>query len=311
MDIKYKLRALLANLGVDLIRMSGVFGPNYFGQWRNEFFDRSQAHGLHITPNHYYTPIPNRADIARPIKPTPLVGLKLDTESAAIRASTLLKQYELQLQFLSGSPDYDPSNQALHPLDAALLYSIIRRASPRRIIEIGSGFSTKVIARALRDGNIPAQFFCIEPFLPTFLKPLPAEVTEVIEHPVQEVPLSRFQDLEAGDILFIDSTHVVRYGSDVIYEILEILPSLRSGVLVHVHDIFLPDDYPQIWLKKYRFFWNEQYLLQAFLSMNPSFQVDFPVHAIKSKLTGYGRAIADAPGAETIANSFWFNRRAD
>src|ERR1035437_347813 len=145
--------------------------------------------------------------------------------------------------------------------------------------------SSFVIADALRGaGFTNANFTCIEPFLPDYLSPSLPGISEIIERPLQDVDLERFKQLECNDILFIDSTHVVRYGSDVVYEILEILPILRPGVIVHVHDIFFPDDYPQRWLNRDRFFWNEQYMLQAFLCMNPHFQIDIPAHAIRLKL---------------------------
>src|SRR5262249_2682880 len=132
------------------------------------------------------------------------------------------------------------------------------------------------------------------------------EISNIIESPLQEVPLSPFQDLEAGDILFIDSTHVVRFDSDVVYEILEILPVLKPGVVIHVHDIFLPNDYPNEWLKESRFFWTEQYMLQAFLSMNPHFSIDLPVNAISTRLSPDITSML--PKSSVYPASFWIRR---
>jgi hypothetical protein len=98
-------------------------------------------------------------------------------------------------------------------------------------------------------------------------------VSEVIVAPLQEVPMSRFTGLGANDILFVDSTHVLKAGSDVQLEYLEILPRLATGVLVHIHDIFLPMEYPRQWVVENKWFWNEQYLLQAFLAFNSAFRV--------------------------------------
>ena len=98
-------------------------------------------------------------------------------------------------------------------------------------------------------------------------------LARLVQRPIQEVPLADFVALEESDILFIDSTHVVAIGSDVVYECLEILPRLPPGVLVHFHDIFLPNEYPREWIERDRWFWNEQYLVQAFLAFNSKFEV--------------------------------------
>lgn len=90
---------------------------------------------------------------------------------------------------------------------------------------------------------------------------------------MEEIPLSTFQKLKENDILFIDSSHVLKIGSDVFYEYLEIIPRLNKGVIVHSHDIFFPEEYCKEWVVKKQIFWNEQYLLQSFLSFNDSFEV--------------------------------------
>jgi hypothetical protein len=108
------------------------------------------------------------------------------------------------------------------------------------------------------------RFTYIEPFLPSYLRPASPHISNIIEKPLQDVGLDKLERLEANDIFFIDSTHVVRYGSDVVYEILEILPSLCPGAIIHIHDIFLPDDYPEQWLSQDRYSWNEQYMLRPF-----------------------------------------------
>jgi hypothetical protein len=101
-------------------------------------------------------------------------------------------------------------------------------------------------------------------------------LTRLIPQMVQEVPLALFEELAENDILFIDSSHVVRTGSDVLYEYLEILPRLKKGVLVHIHDIFLPGEYPRPWVRDLNRYWTEQYLLQAFLAFNDSFEILLP-----------------------------------
>lgn len=298
---------MLAKLSIAGLQVSGIY-DSYFGQWRSGIFDYAESKGLHILPAHYYTPIPTKHDYARARRRNSLSGLELDSKAGANRVNGLVELYKSDLGFLKGSPDYSPSNQALAPLDAAVLYTSVRQAKPFRIIEIGSGYSTLVIAKAIRDENCKTHFTCIEPFLPAYLEPTPSGVSEVIETALQQVPISRFKELDAGDILFIDSTHVVRYDSDVVYEILEILPSLKPGVIIHVHDIFLPDDYPEEWLQQHRFFWNEQYMLQAFLSMNPFFKIEIPVHAVKSILSDETNNIVPPSTSGAFTTSLWMRK---
>jgi predicted O-methyltransferase YrrM len=248
-------------------------------------FDFAERKGIHILPVHYYTPIPTRADIDRKRRRNHMAGIDLNLETGIRRAALLLDRYQTGIENLfSGNVGFDPANAGFHPLDAAVLYATVREARPARIVEIGSGMSTFAISAAIRDGEISAKFTCIEPFLPTYLKNNLLITNEVIESSLQDVPIEIFEQLSAGDILFIDSTHVARFDSDVVYEILEILPILKPGVIVHVHDIFFPDDYPIDWISKHRYFWNEQYMLQAFLSMNREFKIEIPIHAIKSFL---------------------------
>lgn len=160
--------------------------------------------------------------------------------------------------------------------DAECLYSLIRLKKPRRIIEIGSGFSTMMAREAVaqnqrEDAAYSCQHICIEPYEMRWLDTV--DGIEVIRQKVEETDTSLFRQLEANDILFIDSSHVIRPQSDVLTEYLEILPILRPGVLIHIHDIFTPYDYLDHWLIDEVKLWNEQYLLEAFLSCNPQFEV--------------------------------------
>jgi hypothetical protein len=151
------------------------------------------------------------------------------------------------------------------------------------VLEIGSGWSTLLSMRALEanradgGGDQAARLTAIEPYPYAFVRDAVAarpDYAEMLDEQVQGLPLDMFCSLGEGDILFIDSSHVLRIGSDVQYEFLEILPRLRPGVLVHVHDIFLPGEYPRDWVlgPEHRF-WNEQYLLQAYLIGNARAEV--------------------------------------
>lgn len=297
--LRAKLRDMTAKFGVNALQSSGLYN-GYWQLWRGPLFEYAERKGLHILPVHYYTPIPNDSDTSRR-RPTRLAGIQLDIAGGAQRARELLSRYQEGIaRLLSGANGFNPNNAGFHPLDAALLYASVREAKPKRVIEIGSGMSSFAIDAAIRDGSLETRFSCIEPFLPDYLRN-GAIKAEIIEKPLQDVPLAKFQELESGDILFIDSTHVVRFDSDVIYEILEIMPTLAPGVILHVHDIFLPDDYPEAWLRTFRFFWNEQYMLQAFLSMNPNFKIEIPVHAIKDQLDFVS-------SSDVEPASFWMRR---
>lgn len=160
--------------------------------------------------------------------------------------------------------------------DAECLYSLIRLKKPKRIIEIGSGFSTMMAREAVEqnqreDAAYICRHICIEPYEMQWLDAVNG--IEVMRRKVEETDTSLFRQLEADDILFIDSSHVIRPQSDVLTEYLEILPILSPGVLIHIHDIFTPCDYLDHWLIDEVKLWNEQYLLEAFLSCNPQFEI--------------------------------------
>jgi hypothetical protein len=175
-----------------------------------------------------------------------------------------------------GDGAYYVNNRAFGSVDGEVLYAMIRHLRPRRVIEIGSGFSTRLTLQALainRDEGYLCDLTAIEPFPPPDLERFAAGPLRLLHTGVQAVTLSEFSELGAGDILFIDSTHVLRIGSDVQFEFLEVLPRLKPGVVIHVHDIFLPAEYPQDWVLREHRFWNEQYVLQALLTWTRGFEV--------------------------------------
>lgn len=159
--------------------------------------------------------------------------------------------------------------------DAEYWYQLIRTIKPKRIIEVGSGNSTLMAMKAIKKNkeenpDYLCEHVCIEPYEMPWLEH--TGVT-VIRKKVEEVQLSFFSRLEENDILFIDSTHIIRPQGDVLYEYLELLPSLKAGVIVHIHDIFSPKNYPAQWIERDVLFWNEQYLLEAFLSHNCAWKI--------------------------------------
>jgi len=164
-------------------------------------------------------------------------------------------------------------NNLVFPLgDALVLRTMIHVLRPRRIIEIGSGFSTACMLDTADELSVRPRITCIEPY-PERLRSLlrTADEVEILETPVQKVSLSRFAELGSGDILFIGSTHVLKSGSDVHYELFEILPSLQPGVAVHFHDLPYPFEYPLQWVFEENYSWNEAYAVRAFLMYNNDF----------------------------------------
>lgn len=179
------------------------------------------------------------------------------------------------LQDGSKNPVFRFNNGAFESGDAEYWYQLIRFIKPRRIFEIGSGNSTLIAIKAAErnrkdDQDYKCDHICIEPYEMPWLE---EAGVSVIRKKVEDVDLSFFSALQENDILFIDSSHIIRPQGDVIFELLEILPSLNKGVIVHVHDIFSPKNYLSQWLQEEVRFWNEQYLLEAFLSHNNSWKI--------------------------------------
>ena len=174
----------------------------------------------------------------------------------------------------TGDPrDYHADNGMFSRMDAWMLQGILRHFRPRRMIEVGSGWSSLVTARINReylDGSL--HFTCVEPYPPDFLAGGIEGVSELIASPVENLEVDMFTALGDRDVLFIDTSHTVKTGGDVTFLYHEVLPRLAPGVVVHIHDIFLPADYPEEWVFAGRA-WNEQYLVRAFLSFNSAFRI--------------------------------------
>ena len=235
---------------------------------------RAQSHphltdrwGYHIRAIHYYEPLPDfRSITAEQLtrrREYPGIDFKWDDQLTLLNELTAYHDDLSTLEF-----NFD--NGFFNGFDAAVYYSLVRHLKPQNIIEIGGGYSTQLAAKALRVNGI-GRLTCIEPN-PERLNGAGQSV-ELIQKRVEEIDIAFFSRLNANDILFIDSSHTVKFGSDVCYEFLEILPRLAPGVWVHVHDIFFPHDYPAEWLLDRRMALNEQYLLEAFLSFNKQFQI--------------------------------------
>jgi len=206
-------------------------------------------------------------------KMTDLPGVDLRCEEQLSLADELAQMWE-QLPMRDGR--YQPENDQYGVADAAMLHAMLRKHRPKRILEVGSGHSTAVMLDTVERFGVDAQITCVEPHPERLLSTLrPGDRERVVLHTTiaQDVPVKQFCSLRAGDLLFIDSTHVVKPGSDVVWLFLHVLPALAPGVLVHVHDIFWPFEYPEVWLQQRRD-WTELYLLRATLSGTSMWQIE-------------------------------------
>lgn len=238
--------------------------------------------GLFIYPNHYYSPVSdvNQLEKSKDIwaKKSNLPGIDVDLDQQLENLSKTCLPF--QNEFIDNKTYIDATQNQFGPgygfVEAQALHAFIRAKNPRNIIEVGSGVSTYCMCKAieinLREDKSDSNLTCIEPYPSKNIKDL--QNINLIEKKVQSVPVSRFEELSAGDFLFIDSSHTVRPGGDVNYLILEVLPRLSSGVFIQLHDIFLPYDYPRNVLHTY-YQWMETSLLRALLINNDKIQTIF------------------------------------
>lgn len=238
-------------------------------------------------PGHFYSPIGDPADLLERADtiwaPSP-VALGIDfrrAEHERILTEVFPKfigDYRYPDAEAETSEPYDfyTRNSQFSWLDARTLFVLLRDQPPRRMIEVGSGFSSLLTAdvnRRYLDSSI--EFECIEPYPRPFLEQGVPGINRLIRERVERLDPEFFTKLEAGDVLFIDSSHVAKIGSDVNFLYFEVLPRLKPGVRVHIHDIFLPYEYPKYWMTDENRSWNEQYLLRALLMYSNAFRVTF------------------------------------
>jgi hypothetical protein len=234
--------------------------------------------GVFPIRNHYYEPQFDNSSPRRPFSDNrPLNGINWNIGEQLKLLSNLSFAHELE--GLSSTKLDDKNfyfgNGAFESGDAEYLYQMIRYLQPSKVYEVGSGNSTLIAAKAILkniqdDPGYKCKHLCVEPYEMPWLEEIGVEV---VREKVEDLPVSFFSELGENDILFIDSSHIIRPQGDIIFEYLELLPTLRKGVIVHVHDIFSPRNYPANWIEGEVKFWNEQYILEAFLSHNSSWEV--------------------------------------
>lgn len=237
-----------------------------------------------IPPGHFLSPIPAFDEVTRGAdrlvgrRPRQLPGISLN-EDKQLALLSELSAYYLDLPFPEHQTKdrrYFFENSMYSYSDAIFLYGMIRHVRPRRIVEVGSGHSSCVMLdtnELFFENRIACTFIDPHPErLLSLITPKDRKRIEIVPKRVQDVEVGRFQELEANDILFIDSSHVLKVGSDVNYIVSEVLPSLRVGVYVHVHDVFYPFEYPRECFEA-GWYWTEAYVLRAFLAFNSAFEI--------------------------------------
>jgi hypothetical protein len=249
---------------------------------RNDLAERA---GFQVYPKVFYSPFADPAEVNIPAlsEPRALPGVSID-EPRVLALVEELAVFKAELDQFPRNPNGSVTWSETYPtFDTIALYSMLRRIKPKRYVEVGCGWSSRASIAALKrnqDEGASCESLFIEPYpAPYFLElQLPGEF---LRQKIQDVPLDRFKKLESGDVLFIDTSHVLKVQNDVEYELTRVLPSLKRGVWVHVHDIFTPYDYPAEWLVgngPNRGANNEQYALEILISGGQDWEVTLPLY---------------------------------
>jgi predicted O-methyltransferase YrrM len=244
-----------------------------------------QENGFHLVRNHYYGVLPD----TRKLNETWWTSIPYLDAYNKIKKADADKIFMNVLQWadeLQSLPRESPNgfywnNGMFPPLDTIVLYGMIREYQPKKLLEIGSGFSTEIALLAAK--HTKTAIHCVEPHPSDRMISREAELMKLTRLPIQELQSNVFAELQAGDFLFIDTTHTVKISSDVNHLIFNVLPYIAPGVFIHVHDIFLPYEYPKRWYDDISIFWNEQYLLLAYLLDNPIVEIVLPNYSLSTK----------------------------
>ncbi len=279
-----------------------------------KLFRAFERAGVHVVPIHYSQPIPDTRTLGPRLwaSPSAMVGLQLQ-EDKQLALLGELERFRHEYEALHDrpqtiAPNYRYVNEFFEAVDAEVLFAFVRLRRPRQILEIGSGSSTMIARAALRRNAAEGAKGAITCFDP-HSNLQDDDLITVERKAAQQISFDRISSLERNDILFIDSSHIAEIGSDVVFEILELVPRVAPGVHVHLHDIFLPFEYPRDWVVDQLYFWNEQYLLQSFLAFNREFEVLWGgAYMAAQHPERVERAFPQFVPGTTRPGSFWFRR---
>jgi hypothetical protein len=271
-----------------------------------------QASGVLPLIDHYYEPMFKTAGLKSLREPRSLPGidLRVAEQKALLAQFTDIAPLLIMPRDRVDDINYFIDNQSFISGDAEIWFHMVRHFRPRRIIEIGSGHSTRLARMAITltkqtTPDYACEHICIEPYEAPWLEQSGATI---VRQRVEDVDLTLFDTLGENDILFIDSSHIIRPQGDVLVEYLEIIPRLKSGVIVHVHDIFSPRDYLDSWVHEDLLLWNEQYLLEAYLSENESVEVLLGVNMMMHEAPDLMRAACPHVTDDREPGSFYFRK---
>lgn len=273
--------------------------------------------GMFPVINHYYEPLPNVLELKSLDEAKPNSHISMNIPDILNFISDLKYKDEItQIDFESLLNDGRPERfQFFLPQEAELYYLLIRNLKPKTVLEVGSGFSSKVAHLAIQknkneQSDYSGKLICIEPFENQWLEKMGIEV---IREKIEDCKPDLFSSLKANDILFIDSSHQIRPEGDVLHEYHRVIPALNSGVFVQIHDIFYPRNYPAKWLVDAHSFWNEQYLLESFLMFNDKYEIMVPQNHLMRDYAKDMTNLLTTPNLYEEFNqsacSFWFQRK--
>ena len=244
---------------------------------------------LWCLPTNYYFPLPDTTVLEQPAErarvwpeePHPMPGIDWRPE-AQVELCTEVFAGQTPISFpkeaAPGVPEYAQDSRRYPWVDAWVLQAFLRHLQPSRVVEVGAGYSSLITARVNNEFlNGQMHFTAIDPNPLEFLERDIPGLTEMRPERVQDTPLEVFEQLGPNDLLFIDTSHALKTGGDVVWIYNQILPRLAPGVIVHLHDCFMPWDYPEQWVFAGKG-WNEQYMMQSFLVWNSAFEVLFGTH---------------------------------
>lgn len=312
--IREKWYDQMASLLAAMIPMylNGAKYAKYFTFW--------ESRGFHIVRNHFYEPIPDIRSLRDEIweRESQLAGVDMNIDRQIWFLREVFPKYKAECDELASRKpmsDYDFhfDNPNFSGTDALVLWCMARHFRPKTIVEVGGGFSTRLLAEAaLKNGD--TQLVCVEPYPDSVLKRGFPGLAKLITDKVENLGMDVFSSLSSNDILFIDASHCLRIGGDVSFLYLEVLPRLAKGVIIHIHDIFFPKEMPREWVlgtsdpsESYRF-WTEQYLVQAFLAFNSAFEVLFCNSYMGLKCPQDMRIAFPKPSSHR-GSSLWIRRR--
>lgn len=319
------MRGLARRRGLEIVRSTGRPGDDArtstapLELFSSAEYDVVPKGRFDIVKRDFYSPIPALDLLPTDIfeRRSGLGGVELDTSKAMALVESELAEPIAEFGFPARGPlppgEFFLENGNYEAVDAELLYAMVRRVKPRRIIELGSGYTSLLIGAACRRNageGATAEHLAYDPHpRPAIVGDGPPGPTKLVPQSASDVPVETFAELEAGDILFVDTTHTVKLGSDVNFVVLDVLPVLKPGVIVHFHDIFLPLEYPREWFERMGYYWSEQYLLQAFLAFNTAYEVLLPASALADELPDRLAAAVPSFAPGRRPGALWLQRR--